>query len=184
MVCKHVRKWYVRECTYTLDSKFLFCPTTESFGNSVTSVAVLTITDGTAKDTGLAEAVTVEEDTVRTGPVRDAATGLRLFVLIFFFICITAPVDVVAFPWNEKVEEGRVEEEEEVAVENPKPTVVTPSLAPVVAVEEEEEEEELDDDDDEVPSSLSSVCKKKMKKVKLQKEWNGRIKVVVRAQHK
>lgn len=56
---------------------------------------------------------------------------------------------------------GRVEEEE-VAVENPKPTVVTPSLATalVVADEDEEEEEELDDDDDEVPSSLSSVCKK------------------------
>lgn len=144
------------------------------------------MTGGTAEVTGVAVAVIVEEDTFRIGPVRDAVTGLRLFVLIFFFICITAPVDVVALPWNEKVEEGRVEEEE-VAVENPKPTVVTPSLppalAPAVALvvalvveEEEEDEEELDDDDDEVPSSLSSVWKKKMKKVKLQKEEKGRIK--------
>lgn len=88
----------VSECTYTFDSKFLFCPITESFDNSATSVAVLTRAGGTAKDAGVAVAVTVEEDTFRTGPVRDTVTGLRLFVLIFFFICITAPVEVVALP--------------------------------------------------------------------------------------
>ena len=114
----------------------------------------VTITGVTAEDTGIAVFA------FRTDPVRDVATGIKLFVLIFFLICITAPVDVVALPWNEKVVAGRVEEEE-VEVEvvlKPKPTVVTPSF---MSVEEdgtllEEEVEELEDDDEEL-SSLSSV---------------------------
>ena len=82
----------VRECTYTLDSIFLFCPTTLSFEEDVTSVPVLTITGVTAKDTE------VTEFTFKTGPVRDDAIGIKLFVFTFFFICITAPVDVVELP--------------------------------------------------------------------------------------
>lgn len=123
----------------------------------MTSVPVLTITGVTVKDTGIAEFA------FRTGPVRDVATGIKLFVFTFFLICITAPVDVVALPWNEKVVAGRVEEEEEVEVVlNPNPTVVTPSLLSVAddgtsLVEDVAKEvEELEDDDEEL-SSLSSV---------------------------
>lgn len=71
---------------------FLFCPTTLSCDTAVTSVPVLTITGVTAKDTGIAGFA------FGTGPVRDVAIGIKLFVFTFFLICMTAPVDVVALP--------------------------------------------------------------------------------------
>ena len=142
-----------------------------SCDTAVTSVPVLTITGVMAKDTGIAGFA------FRNGPVRDVATGIKLFVFTFFLICITAPVDVVAGPWNEKVGAGMVEEEEEVEVEvvlKPNPIVVTPSFLSVTedGTLLEEEVEELDDDDEEL-SSLSSVYEEQTeehKKINQQKE--------------